>query len=97
MIKEDDGKWVVIGKNLCPWCDKVKNLIASYGMHYTYFSIDFNPEYALNAFLKASGLVTVPQVFCDGYLVGGYYDVAEYLALMHGAPVFDSSLDEMNV
>lgn len=65
-------KVVVLGRPNCVWCDRVKDLLRTYGVNFADFNIIEAPE--LIAFMKASGLTTVPQVFVDGQLVGGYQE-----------------------
>jgi glutaredoxin len=65
-------KVVVLGRSNCVWCERVKDLLRTYGVTFADFNIIDCPE--LIAFLQASGLTTVPQVFVDGQLVGGYQE-----------------------
>ena len=65
--------YVVIGKDNCPWCEKAKELLADTGNVFEYFDINKDP--AMRHFLVSSGLSTVPQVYLDGELVGGFDDL----------------------
>lgn len=76
--------YVVIGKEDCPWCDKAKELITAFGDVYEYFDIKKDP--VMREFLVCNGLGTVPQVYLDGQLIGGYEDLHDYI----GEP-FDST------
>jgi glutaredoxin len=65
-----DKRWVILGSTRCPWCERVKALLSTRGIPFTYFNINVHPELA--EFAKASGLSTVPQVYVDGTNVGGF-------------------------
>jgi glutaredoxin len=77
--------FTVYGKTDCPYCLKVKDLLAEYNEPMTYVNCD---EYlvankdAFLAFIKAkSGKEhkTFPMVFSDGKFVGGYTDTIQFL------------------
>jgi len=72
-----EAKWVVIGRPDCLWCNKVGYFLTECGIPYTYLNYEEYP--GLKHFLSASGLKTVPQVFEDGRLVGGYEDTVSYV------------------
>jgi glutathione-dependent peroxiredoxin len=76
-MKNENDKWVVLGTEGCPFCKKATDLITATGHFYTYFDID--DHQAIKAFCNASGFKTVPQVFLNGYLIGGFTEVEEYL------------------
>lgn len=74
-------KWVVLGKPECPWCRKVESLLHDYDIEFVYMNI-IGTE--LHQFLINSGLETVPQVFCNGQIIGGYENTASELAWEYG-------------
>lgn len=65
--------WVILTKQGCVWCDKAKELMDKKIGDYT--EMDIFSSTGLMSFLKASGLNTVPQIFQDGHLIGGYKDL----------------------
>jgi glutaredoxin len=69
-------KWVILSKPECPWCTMVKDLLHEYDIEFTEMNIVGTD---LVAFMVNSGLYTVPQVFKNGDLVGGFEDVEDYL------------------
>jgi len=70
--------WAVVTKDGCPWCDDVKNFLFSRDINYREVNITNDP--LLLTFIRDDlGLTSVPQVFHNGYLVGGYKDTVEYL------------------
>lgn len=79
-----DPKFVILGKELCPWCNKAEALLESKGFKYKY--IDVTAYQIIKDFLKACGLNTVPQVYMNGDLIGGYEDLVEHLRLHDNTP-----------
>lgn len=75
-----NDKWVIIGKASCPWCDKAIALLEHNKTTYDYFSIELNPQ--LRTFIKSCGLNTVPQVYKNGQLIGGYAELETLLGNM---------------
>lgn len=69
--------FVIIGRDNCPWCEKAIDLIEDRGLSYHYFDVRKNE--GIRAFLVQNGLNTVPQIYNDGELVGGYDDLVHYM------------------
>lgn len=69
------AKVVVYTKSYCPFCDRAKDLLKRKGVNFEEVFLDDKPEeYAA---LKAkTGLMTVPQIFINDQLIGGYTDMA---------------------
>lgn len=76
---------VIYSKPNCNWCIKAKELMNKLQLNYTekILDVDYTREY-LRALLYGDNPVsvtpplTVPQIFVDGYRVGGYEDFAEW-------------------
>jgi len=64
------AKVAVITTAGCPFCVKVKSALRGAGIEYAEIDLDRYPQ-ALDAVKKATGQLTVPQVFVGGSLVGG--------------------------
>lgn len=62
--------FVILTKPDCKWCDQAKILLEKLGHEYTALDITEHPS--LLQFMEASKLTTVPQVFCDGVIIGGF-------------------------
>lgn len=60
----------------CPYCLKAKALLDAKGVAYTEISLEGKPD-DLAALKKRTGWRTVPQIFIDGKLIGGFTDLAE--------------------
>lgn len=55
---------------------KAKDLLRQHGKMFIEFSVEEHP--VLRDFLKANSVYTVPQVFANGIMVGGYEDLVEW-------------------
>ncbi|MBY0316713.1 MAG: glutaredoxin 3 [Bdellovibrionales bacterium] len=69
------AKVVIYSKTYCPYCDRAKALFKSKNVSYDEIKVDDDP--ALYTELKnRTGMMTVPQIFIDDKLIGGYTDLA---------------------
>lgn len=70
-------KAIVWSKNYCPFCEQAKNLLKIKGIEYEERNINNNwtKEQLLEAVPQAR---TVPQIFLDGQLIGGFTDLRDY-------------------
>lgn len=62
----------IYGQNSCIYCEKAKNLIDCSGEEYDYLNV--NKEA-----IKDSGMNTVPIIYHNGKLIGGYKELSKYL------------------
>lgn len=71
-------KAVVWSKNACPFCDQAKNLLKLKGIEYEErnISTDWTREQLLEAVPNAR---TVPQIFLDDKLIGGFTELRKHL------------------
>jgi glutaredoxin 3 len=69
-------KVVVYTANPCPFCSRAKALLKERGIAYEEIHLDYDDEPAWDALTKKSGLMTVPQIFADDRLIGGFTDLA---------------------
>ena len=71
-------KAVVWSKDACPFCDQAKNLLKLKGIEYEERNIsrDWTREQLLEAVPDAR---TVPQIFLDGELIGGFTELRKHL------------------
>jgi glutaredoxin len=71
-------KAVVWSKNQCPFCDQAKALLNAKGIEYEERNVqkDWTKEQLLEAVPTAR---TVPQVFIDGKLIGGFTELRAHL------------------
>lgn len=72
-------KFIMITKDNCPWCDKAKTLIKEKGGQYAERNIGdplFGNEYKQT--LRENKLTTVPQIWYNEVLIGGYTDLEKW-------------------
>lgn len=65
----------IYSKTYCPYCDRAKALLQSKGVAYEEINLEGKPD-EMQALVKQTGLRTVPQIFINGKLVGGFTDLA---------------------
>ena len=69
---------IVWSKDHCPFCDQAKNLLKLKGIEYEERNI--NSGWDREDLLAAvPGARTVPQIFLDGELVGGFTELKQRL------------------
>jgi glutaredoxin 3 len=71
-------KAVVWSKDVCPFCDQAKNLLKLKGIEFEEKKIGhgYTREQLLEAVPDAR---TVPQIFLDGTLIGGFTELRKHL------------------
>ncbi len=62
-------------KSYCPYCDRAKALFKNKGVSYEEISVESDPEMYMQLKQK-TGMMTVPQIFINDELIGGYTDLA---------------------
>jgi glutaredoxin 3 len=69
---------IVWSRNQCPYCDQAKNLLKLKGIEFEErnISLDYTKEQLLEAVPNAR---TVPQIFLDGELIGGFTELKKHL------------------
>ena len=72
-------KAIVWSKDMCPYCEQAKLLLRSRGIEYEERNVsrDWTREQLLEA---VPGARTVPQIFLDGQLIGGFTELRQHLA-----------------
>jgi glutaredoxin 3 len=58
----------------CPYCVRAKNLLKQKGILFTEIDLEQNPE-ELAALKHKTGMRTVPQIFIDDELIGGFSEL----------------------
>jgi glutaredoxin 3 len=61
---------------MCPYCVAAKNLLQSRGLAYRESRIDTDANARREMLARAPGARTVPQIFINGVLVGGFDQLA---------------------
>jgi ribonucleotide reductase alpha subunit len=75
---ENMDKIIIYTKPTCKYCVQAKELLKSKNMKYVEYNIE-NIDYKKEMDRKTNGAKTVPQIFKDGELIGGYEDLNKLL------------------
>jgi glutaredoxin 3 len=70
-------KVTLYSMNNCPFCVRAKGLLTQRGVAYETVMIDDWSDDQWDDFAKKSGMKTVPQVYVDDRLIGGFTQLAE--------------------
>lgn len=65
----------VYTKDHCPYCESAKKLLRSKGVAFEEINMQNRPD-ELVALKKRTGLMTVPQIFINGQLIGGFSELS---------------------
>ena len=68
------AKVIIYSKTYCPYCDRAKNLFDSKGVKYEEHNLENKPD-ELKALMEKTGMRTVPQIFINDELIGGFDDL----------------------
>lgn len=68
------AKVEIYSKDNCPYCSAAKTMLSSKGVPFTEINLQEKPD-ELAALKAKTGLRTVPQIFIDGKLIGGFTDL----------------------
>ena len=74
------SEWVIYSKNQCPYCDKAKFALKE-EENVTVKNINENPDFFTELMELNPAARTMPQVYKDGELIGGYDALMTYLEL----------------
>jgi GrxC family glutaredoxin len=62
----------IYSKGFCPYCKMAKALFDSIGQSYEEIDLDAQPERIEEMLKRTGGRTTVPEIFIDDELIGGY-------------------------
>ncbi len=65
----------IYSKTYCPYCVRAKKLLESKGVSFEEIMVDDKPE-LFTELKKKSGMMTVPQIYINDQLIGGYTELA---------------------
>ncbi len=68
------AKVLMVKKNPCPYCDRAKNLLDGKGIPFEVIDLTDKMD-ELQAWKEKTGWQTVPMIFINDTLVGGYTDL----------------------
>ena len=64
---------------LCGFCHAAKRLLDGKGVKYDEFDVMLKPAMKQEMLARSAGRSTVPQIFIDDKLIGGYTDLMEFV------------------
>ncbi len=68
---------VVYTATPCPYCSQAKALLKQRGIPFEEIHMSYDDEEAWKqASIRSGGMKTVPQIYIDGQIVGGYTELA---------------------
>ena len=70
------AKIEIYSKTTCPYCTMAKRLLESKGQEFEEINLNQHPERTDEMIERTGGKMTVPEIFIDGKLIGGYDDLA---------------------
>lgn len=70
------GKVTVYTSEQCPYCDRAKRLLKERGVAFDEVRIGWDDDQAWVELEARSGLKTVPQIFVDGKVLGGFTELS---------------------
>ncbi|MDP7062645.1 MAG: glutaredoxin 3 [Planctomycetota bacterium] len=70
------AKIEIYTKTTCPYCVHAKRLLESKGQSFEEINLMESPERTDEMVERAGGRTTVPEIFIDGKLIGGFDDLA---------------------
>ena len=65
----------IYSKSWCPYCRMAKRLLEEKGQEFVEFDVDLDVEKHREMLERSEGRWTVPEIFIDGELIGGYDDL----------------------
>ena len=70
-------KVIIYSTRICPYCVRAKNFFEKKNINFTEIMIDQDPS-LITEMVEKSGRQSVPQIFIDDKLIGGYTDLVKY-------------------
>ena len=70
------AKIEIYTRTTCPYCTMAKRLLENKGQEWEEINLDQDPDRTTEMLERTGGKRTVPEIFIDGLLVGGYDDLA---------------------
>lgn len=70
------AKVILYSKDYCPFCVRAKKLLSDKGVTFEEINLEGQME-KFHELKQKTGMMTVPQIFINDELVGGYTELAE--------------------
>ncbi len=78
--EQKETRYTIIGKQKCVWCDRAKRLLTEKGFVYDYTELNATNVATYALLMQKAGLTTVPQIWYGETYIGGYEDLAAFIA-----------------
>ena len=75
-IPPPKAKIEIYVRQACPYCVMAKKLLASKGQEWKEIDLDKDPDRTQEMIERTEGRMTVPEIFINNNLIGGYDDLA---------------------
>lgn len=75
-MAEVKAKILIYTKTVCPYCVRAKELFERKGAAFEEINVEDHPPEFYSELKARTGMMTVPQIFINERLVGGYTDLA---------------------
>ncbi len=69
-------KVILYTMDYCPYCERAKQLLAKRAVAYQEIRVAEDNDAEWDALYEKSQMRTMPQIFCDDKVIGGYSDLA---------------------
>jgi glutaredoxin 3 len=73
-------KFTIYGAKWCPYCTKATDLLTEKRYQYNFVDIDSLDKSQKQQLTAMSGMTTIPVIYCQGDLIGGYTDLVSELS-----------------
>ena len=70
------AKIEIYSRSTCPYCIRAKGLLQNKGQKWEEIDLGISPERTDEMIQRAGGRHTVPEIFIDNELIGGYDELA---------------------
>lgn len=75
MTQEPRSMIEIYSKGWCPYCQMAKELLESKGQEYIEIDVEREPDKHAEMLDRSEGRRTVPEIFINGRLIGGYAEL----------------------
>ncbi len=69
-------RFEIYTRTVCPYCTLAKRLLESKEQKWVEINLDENPDKTKEMLERSGGRSTVPEIFLDGELIGGWDDLS---------------------
>ena len=73
------SKYIIYSKQRCSYCVAAKSLLRGKNLDFEEKMVDESVNNLNEMRLKAPDMRTLPVIFCNDHLVGGYHELLTYL------------------